>query len=132
MKTTPRPAGPPRAGDLSKEAKMESEHNPAQDAMIINEAQLLLAEKRTSLSYLRTGVTVFALPLTVLSFLIATSKYYDIIHVMYLLVPLVAVCVLLALLGAFMIIRAILRIHAHDRTLKALKAQNSLLGPLCD
>ncbi|MGA8239636.1 MAG: hypothetical protein WB818_03615, partial [Desulfobacterales bacterium] len=51
------------------------------DPIIINEAQLILAEKRTSLAALRTGITVFALPLSVLSLLIVTSKFYDVVHV---------------------------------------------------
>jgi hypothetical protein len=37
---------------------------------------------------MRTGIAVFALPLSVLSVLIATSRNYNIGHVMPLLVPL--------------------------------------------
>jgi uncharacterized membrane protein YkgB len=48
--------------------------------IVINEVQLVLAEKRTSLAAMRTGIAVFALPLSVLSVLVATSKYYDIIR----------------------------------------------------
>lgn len=44
------------------------------------------------MSTMRTGIAVFVLPLSVLSLLIATSKYYDIIHVMHLLVPLLGLC----------------------------------------
>ena len=40
--------------------------------------QLLLAEKRAGLSLLRTGTAVSALPLGVLSLLIATSRHYRI------------------------------------------------------
>jgi hypothetical protein len=46
------------------------------DAMILNEVQVLLSEKRTSLSTMRTGIAVFAFPLSVLSILIATSGSY--------------------------------------------------------
>ena len=48
--------------------------------ILINEIQLILAEKRTSLAAMRTGIAVFVLPLSVLSVLVATSKYYDFIH----------------------------------------------------
>jgi hypothetical protein len=47
------------------------------DAMILNEVQVLLSEKRTSLSTMRTGIAVFAFPLSVLSILIATSGSYQ-------------------------------------------------------
>jgi len=69
---------------LSERAKRE----PA--AIVINEVQLILAEKRTSLAAMRTGIAVFALPLSVLSVLIATSKFYDVLNVMHLLVPLLS------------------------------------------
>jgi hypothetical protein len=49
---------------------------------------VLLAEKRTALASLRIGIAVFALPLSVLSALIATSRYYSIEKVMPLLAPL--------------------------------------------
>ena len=40
-----------------------TEHSQQSDALIINEAQLILAEKRTSMAAMRTGIAVFALPL---------------------------------------------------------------------
>jgi hypothetical protein len=57
----------------ANDPKKECEFVP--EGIIINEVQLLLAEKRTSLSSMRNGITVFVLPLSVLSILIATSKY---------------------------------------------------------
>ena len=72
-----------------KDPKKECEFVP--EGIIINEVQLLLAEKRTSLSTMRTGITVFVLPLSVLSVLIATSKYYDVFKVMHFLVPLLVI-----------------------------------------
>ena len=58
------------------------------DSIAINEVQLILAEKRTSLAMMRTGIAVLVLPLSVMSVLIATSKYYNVLHVLYLLIPL--------------------------------------------
>jgi len=51
--------------------------DPELDNMILNEVQLLLSEKRTALSTMRTGIAVFAFPLSVLSILIATSRLYN-------------------------------------------------------
>jgi hypothetical protein len=48
-----------------------AEREPA--AVVINEVQLILAKKRTSLAAMRTGIAVFALPLSAVSVLIATS-----------------------------------------------------------
>ena len=85
------------------------------DAIIINEAQLILAEKRTSLAAMRTGIAVFALPLSVLGLLIATSRYYDVLHVLPLIVPLGIMLTALIVLGSYLIIRALRNIHHYDR-----------------
>jgi len=100
--------------------------------IVINEAQLILAEKRTSLAVLRTGIAVLALPLSVASLLIVTSKYYDIIQVMHLFLPLMVLCTILSVLGAYLIIRSIVRIHHYDRLIKDLKHKYSLLAELVD
>ncbi len=101
-------------------------------AIVINEVQLILAEKRTSLAAMRTGIAVFALPLSVLSVLIATSKYYDVIHVIHLLAPLLAICSALAFLGSYLIIRAIIKIRHHDRMILELKRKYSQISEFID
>ena len=98
------------------------------DSVIINEVQLLLAEKRTSLAAMRTGIAVFALPLSVFSVLIATSKYYDVIEVMHWLVPLLALCGAMVVLGSYLIIHSIVRIHRHDRLIFRLKQKHSRIA----
>ena len=64
---------------------METNGLPTPNNVIFGEIQVLLAEKRTALASLRTGIAVFALPLSVLSALIATSRYYSMEKVMPLL-----------------------------------------------
>jgi uncharacterized membrane protein YkgB len=104
----------------------------ASDSVIINEVQLLLAEKRTSLAAMRTGIAVFALPLSVFSVLIATSKYYDVMEVMYWLVPLLALCGAMVVLGSYLVIRSIVRIHRHDRLILRLKQKHSRIAEFLD
>ena len=98
------------------------------EGIIINEVQLILAEKRTSLAAMRTGIAVFALPLSVLSVLIATSEYYDIIHVMHWLVPLLLICSGLVFLGAYLVIKAILKMHQYDRLILEIKRKHSKIS----
>jgi len=104
----------------------------ALDTQTFNEVQLLLAEKRTSLSTMRTGIAVFAFPLSVLSVLIATSKAYDVHEVMMWLVPLVILCLGLTALGIYLITRAIVRIQHYDRLLDKLKSKSARLAELLD
>ena len=111
-------------------SKQEREFVP--ENIIINEVQLLLAEKRTSLSTLRTGITVFVLPLSVLSVLIATSKYYNILQVMPLIIPLFIICVLLVFLGSYLIIRAMIRMRHHDSLILKLKRKHRWIAEFID
>ena len=111
-------------------SKQESKFVP--ENIIINEVQLLLAEKRTSLSTLRTGITVFVLPLSVLSVLIATSKYYNILQVMPLIIPLFIICVLLVFLGSYLIIRAMIRMRHHDILILKLKRKHRWIAEFID
>jgi uncharacterized membrane protein YidH (DUF202 family) len=102
------------------------------DALIINEAQLILAEKRTSLAAMRTGIAVFVLPLSVLGVLIATSRYYDVLHVLPLIVPLAVMLLALIILGSYLIYRALSNIHRYDRLIHQLKACHSKLSEFLD
>lgn len=111
---------------------MTGEQETLSETITINEVQLLLAEKRTSLAAMRTGIAVIALPLTVVSLLIATSKYYDIVHVMHLLLPLLALCGILVLLGSYLIIRSITRIHRHDQHISEIKHKQSAIAEFID
>lgn len=98
------------------------------DALAINEAQLLLAEKRTSLAVMRTGIAVLALPLSVMSVLIATSEYYDTLHVLPILIPLSGLSLALIVFGIYLIIRAAIRMRHYDRLMHEIKQKHSVVG----
>ena len=100
------------------------------DTVMFNEVQLLLAEKRTALSTLRTGVAVFAFPLSVLSVLIATSKSYEAGKVLHWLVPLLLLNFGLVVLGVYLITLAVYRIRRYDRLLDELKRKNKRIAEL--
>lgn len=98
-------------------------HN-SQHTLVINEVMLLLAEKRTSLSSLRTGLGVVAIPMSIAGFLIATSRLYDTLAVLHLLAPLWAACAILFALGMHIITRALLRIRRFDQRIEGLKGRD--------
>jgi uncharacterized membrane protein YidH (DUF202 family) len=102
------------------------------DNAVFNEVQLLLAEKRTSLSALRTGIAIFVFPLSVLSVLIATSKSYELRQVMVWLVPLLALNLGLVALGVYLITRAVLHIRHYERLIDKLKRKHGKLAELLD
>jgi uncharacterized membrane protein YidH (DUF202 family) len=102
------------------------------ESLIINEVQLLLAEKRTALAAIRTGIAVLALPLSVMGILIATSRYYDVIHVLPLFVPLIVLCFALIVLGLYLIMRSVIRLRHHDLHILELKQKHRKVAEFID
>src|SRR6266853_1087838 len=98
------------------------------DNVLVNEVQLLLAEKRTALATLRAGTAVLVLPLSVLSVLVTTSRYYDVFHVLGLLISLLMVAAVLVILGGYLIIQSLIRIHRYDRLIRRIKHKHSAIA----
>jgi uncharacterized membrane protein YidH (DUF202 family) len=99
-----------------------------QNEMAISAVQLVLAEKRTSLSVMRTGIAVLALPLSVMSVLIATSRYYDVLHVLHFFIPMVLLIVALLAFGIYLVIRSIKKLRHYDQLILGIKAKHSMIG----
>ena len=100
------------------------------DSEILAEVQLLLAEKRTSLSALRLGIAIFEFPLSVLSVLIATSKNYHMSEVMGLMILVLLINAGLVALAVYLIFRALRRIRHYDRIIDEYKQQYGKLARL--
>jgi uncharacterized membrane protein YkgB len=98
--------------------------------LTMNKVQLLLAEKRTSLASLRTGMAIIAMPITVISFLIVTSKYYDFASVFHMIAPVGVLCFGLAILGIYIIHRAVTNIRHQDFQIQMIKKKNSFFTDL--
>src|ERR1700736_4800430 len=111
---------------------MEANETPALDNIIFGEIQVILSEKRTALSSLRTGIAIFALPLSVLSVLIATSHYYNFGKVMPLLVPLLLLNLGLVLLGSWLIYHSMCRLHHYDRLIRQLTQKYQSIADFID
>ncbi len=113
-------------------AKTSSDDRVEAAELAMGEAQLILAEKRTSLAMMRTGIAVLALPISVLSLLIATSKHYSIVDVMHFAIPLGLLVAGLVALGAYLIVRSVIRIHHHDRMIREIKKKHSVIADWVD
>ncbi len=109
-----------------REKKIES------NAIAINEVQLVLAEKRTSLAVMRTGIAVLALPVSVMSFLIVTSKYFEVLNVLHFLIPLGILNFTLVVFGAYLVIRSIMKMRHQDHLIQKIKSTHSIIGEFID
>ena len=105
---------------------------PGLDPLIINEVQLILAEKRTALAVMRTGIAILALPLSIVSFLVATSRYYNPLELLHYLVPVAVINLVLIVLGGYLLVYSLRRILRHDRLIRAIKQQHSAIAEYID
>ena len=65
-----------------------------------------------------------------MSFLIATEKYYDFFNILHLMIPLLVLNFALIVLGAYLIIRSLKRMHHFDIIIKQLKLKHTIIGEL--
>jgi uncharacterized membrane protein YidH (DUF202 family) len=112
--------------------KVEGLDAPRRADLVFDQIQLVLAEKRTALSTLRTGIAVFALPISAFSVLIVTSRYYEAARVLHWLLPLLALNIGLVVLGCYLITLAVFRIRRYDRRILDLKQKHAELALLVD
>jgi uncharacterized membrane protein YidH (DUF202 family) len=120
------------------ESKTHSDEGSIEQTMkeelLISELQLLYAEKRTSLSMLRTGIAVFGLPLSVFTVLVATSRYYDILNpsALSFAIPLIIITIILTMFGALLVTRALRRIRRCDEKISAMRKEDSVINDLTE
>jgi positive regulator of sigma E activity len=119
------------SGKLEKLGLDKKMEDKPQD-FVISQIQLILAEKRTSLSVLRTGIAVFTLPLSVFTILIATSRYYSIFDILALFISLLGICVGLVILGIYLILKSSRNIRHFDIMIKKLKEKNGVLRQMVE
>ena len=100
------------------------------DMLVLQEMQLLLAEKRTSLSTLRTGIAIFAFPVSILGVLIATSKSYEIHEVWHWLLPLLLINLGLIALAVYLIYQSVGRLRHYNRLIAQYKRKHARLDKL--
>ena len=94
------------------------------ESVSVSRIQLVLAEKRTTLAVMRTGIGVFTLPLSVVTVLVATSRYYDVLETYHLLIPLLGICAGLIVLGIYLVHRSVRRIRKQDALINKIKQQD--------
>ncbi len=98
--------------------------------LVFAELQFVLAEKRTTLALMRTGIAIIALPMSLVSFLIATSKYYTVAHILHLFIPLLIICSVLLFFGSYLIIRSAVTLRKQERLIQHVKTTHHLPSEL--
>ena len=100
------------------------------DILSINQVQLLLSEKRTSLAVMRTGIAILALPLSIFSVLIATSDWYNPAEVWPLPALVTLINLLLIAFAVYLIVRSLRRMRRYDQLITGIKQEHESLKKL--
>jgi uncharacterized membrane protein YidH (DUF202 family) len=95
------------------------------ESIDIPRVQLLLAEKRTSLAALRTGIAIFTLPLSVTTVLVTTSRFYDFLDNLHFLIPLFFLCALLVAVGSYLIFVSLMRHRHQSEQIRKIKLKHA-------
>lgn len=111
-------------------ARNTNHTKPPSEQLLLNETQLLLAEKRTYYALLRTGVAVFTLPLTLVALLISTSEYHDIFSQFWIGFCLIGALILISLTGLSLSIRANQKINRLNRLIDLIRRENKRIAEI--
>lgn len=94
---------------------MPDRHSVERENLIVDELLALHQEKRTAIAMIRIGIATLVAQLTILSFLIVTSKYYQWMEVMHLVIPFILLNLIVFAIALYLIFRPIFKIHQLDR-----------------
>ena len=99
-------------------------HVPQSEKLLLGEMQLLLAEKRTFFSLLRTGIAIFSFPLTVVAFLGATAEYHSLFLSVPITLAIIAPLIIISIFGLLLFWKAQRRIKKLNELVMQIKKNN--------
>jgi hypothetical protein len=99
--------------------------------LIIEELKFLLAEIRTSMAGLRTGLMLFILPLLSVSTIIITSKHHNLMSVIRHPIA-ILLCSAMVLAGGCLVIKAFFQIRSYHRQIAKIEEKFGAMPDLPD
>jgi uncharacterized membrane protein YidH (DUF202 family) len=94
--------------------------------------QVILAEKRTSLSVMRTAIAILAVPLSITTVLVTLSRFYSWLENLHFLIPMYVVLIFLLVVSLWLLLRAAWRIRHYDEMISELRKRHPLLRDVLD
>ena len=94
---------------------MSDKYRVDEDNLILDELLTFHQEKRTVLAMIRMGIGTLIAQLSILGFLIATSRYYQWMEVVHLVIPFILLNLIVFGIASYLIFPSILKIHQLDR-----------------
>ena len=103
---------------------------PNDEQLLLNEIQLLLAEKRTYYALLRTGMGIFTLPLTMVAVLAGTSEYHSVFSSFGLGFLIITVLIAISLVGLSLFYQAERKIKRLNRMIRLIERENKRIAEI--
>jgi hypothetical protein len=111
---------------------MEKKYNDDENNLIFEEMIVFLQEKRTALRMVRIGISAVIAQISILGFLIATSKYYEWMQVMHLWIPFALLNLIVLSIAGYLIFKALIRIHHLDYQILRYKKSHDGIADFMD
>jgi len=103
---------------------------PRSEQLLLQEMQVLLAEKRTYYSLLRTGLTVMSVPLSIIIFLLATTKYHKIFDHWWLALVVVGALICASMGGLVIFQRSQHKLRKINKMIHQRERENSRIAEI--
>jgi len=111
---------------------MEKNYNDDQNNLIVEEILVFLQEKRTVLRMIRIGISAVIAQISILGFLIATSKYYQWMEVMHLWIPFALLNLIVLGIASYLIFGSLIRLRQLDRQIIKYKESHGTIAKVLD
>ena len=111
---------------------MEKKYNVDEENLMVEEILVFLQEKRTSLRMIRIGISAVIAQISILGFLIATSKYYEWMQVMHLWIPFALLNLFVLGIAGYFIIGSLIQICRLDRQILRYKKSRGGIANFID
>lgn len=103
---------------------------PKSEQLLLQEIQVLLAERRTYYALLRTGTAIATLPLSILVFLLATVSYHKLFNHWWLALIVVASLLSASLIGVGLINQARRKLRKVTRLIRGIEHDNKRIADI--
>jgi hypothetical protein len=109
---------------MAKKKKKNESEDPddgTEMSIVLQEIQVILAHKRTSLAEMRTGIMILTIPMSVFTVLVATSELYNVFAVLPLFTSLMVISVGLLFFAAYLIIRSLRKVFFFEERIHDIR-----------
>lgn len=100
------------------------------ETLLLSEVQVLLAEKRTYYSILRTGLAIITVPLSIIIFLIAAKDFHNLFQSFWLSLIIVGCLLAISIAGVYLVVKSSRKVKKIDRMILGIEKEDDRVDNL--